>query len=349
VLAGVARALAAVARDGRRGFYEGEFGEGLVDLGAGEYEPIDLERGLAEWVDPVSLTAFDHELWTIPPNSQGYLTLAAAWIADRLDLPADPGDERWPHLLAEAARQVGYDRDDVLAETADPAALLSPDRLTPRLAGIDARHASARPSPGRRGDTIYLCAADAGGLGVSLIQSNAADFGAHVVERRTGIFLHNRGIGFSLAPGHPAEYGPGRRPPSTLSPALVTRPDGSWRAVLGTMGGDSQPQVVLQLLVRLLVHGEPPGAAVRAPRWVLANHGSAIGFSTWRDRDSLGVDLEGDAPPAWLEGLRRRGHRVRVRPALDHGFGHAHVIETNGATFAGMADPRAGSGAALGY
>ena len=28
-----------------------------------------------------------------------------------------------------------------------------------------------------------------------------------------------------------------------------------------------------------------PGTAISAPRWVLANHGSAIGFSTWRDLD----------------------------------------------------------------
>src|SRR5437868_9919231 len=57
-------------------------------------------------------------------------------------------------------------------------------------------------------------------MGVSLIQSNAAGFGANIAEPSSGIFLQNRGLGFSLAPGHPAEYGPARRPPSTLSPAL---------------------------------------------------------------------------------------------------------------------------------
>ena len=346
---GVARALAAVASDGRQGFYEGEFGAGLLELGAGEYEPSDFESSLAGWVDPLGLDAFDHRLWTIPPNSQGYLTLAGAWVADRLTLPADPGDELWAHLLVEAARQVGHDRDAVLSETADGSALLAPDRLAPRLAAVDPEHMTALPQSARAGDTIYLCAADADGMGVSLIQSNAADFGAHLVEPRTGIFLHNRGIGFSLIPDHPAEYAPGRRPPSTLSPALVTRPDGSWRAVLGTMGGDSQPQVVLQLLARLLHAGEPPGAAISAPRWVLANHGSAIGFSTWRDPASLGVDVEGHAPPTWVEGLARRGHTVRTRSPLDHGFGHAHLIESKGGTYGGLADPRAGAGAASGY
>jgi gamma-glutamyltranspeptidase len=82
---------------------------------------------------------------------------------------------------------------------------------------------------------------------------------------------------------------------------------------------------------------------------VLANHGSSIGFSTWDDVGSLGVDVEGNAPAGWINGLERRGHTVRVRSALDLGFGHAHAIETDGYTLAGMADPRAGAGAAIGY
>src|SRR5205823_1054699 len=75
-------------------------------------------------------------------------------------------------------------------------------------------------------------------MGVSLIQSNASGWGAHIVEPATRIFLQDRGIGFTLEPGHPAEYGPRRRPPHTLSPALVTTADGKLRMVLGTMGGD---------------------------------------------------------------------------------------------------------------
>jgi gamma-glutamyltranspeptidase/glutathione hydrolase len=346
---GVARALAAIASEGRVGFYGGEFGDGLVEIGAGEYDPDDLERPLADWVEPVALSAWGHQLWTVPPNSQGYLTLATAWLAEQVGLPDAPDDERWAHLLVEAARQAGHDRDTVLYEGADGDALLATGRLAARRDAINPDRVSPLPFPARHGDTIYLCAVDGSGMGISLIQSNAADFGAHIVEPRTGIFLHNRGIGFTLEPGHPAEYAPGRRPPSTLSPALVTRPDGSLRAVLGTMGGDSQPQVVSQLLARLLLAGQHPGTAVSAPRWVLANHGSSIGFSTWSDHGALGVDVEANAPDGWISGLQRRGHAVRVRGVLDHGFGHAHAIETDGHTLAGMADPRAGAGAAIGY
>ena len=116
------------------------------------------------------------------------------------------------------------------------------------------------------GDTTHLCALDADGLGVSLTQSNALDFGSHLIEPATGVFLHNRGVGFSLVPGHPAELAPGRRPPHTLSPMLVTTPDGALTHLVGAMGGDAQPQIIVQLLARLLHAGHDPARAVTAPR-----------------------------------------------------------------------------------
>ena len=49
----------------------------------------------------------------------------------------------------------------------------------------------------------------------------------------------------------------------------VTDDDVAFEAVLGTMGGDAQPQILLQLLARVLAGGEQPGAAMEAPRWML--------------------------------------------------------------------------------
>lgn len=346
---GTARALGAIIAEGRDGFYGGEFGDGLLRLGRGEYTTGDLDAANADWVEPLGLRAWDHDVWTVPPNSQGYLALAGAWLAEHCALPVDPVEEVWPHLLVEAARQAGYDRPEVLHEAADGAPLIAPSRLAPRRDAIDAHRASGLPAPAGSGDTIHLATADADGMAVSLIQSNAADFGCHLVEPATGTFLHNRGIGFSLVPGHPAEYGPRRRPPSTLSPCLVTRPDGSLRAVLGTMGGDGQPQVVLQLLARLLRAGQPPGTVIAAPRWVLKPRRDSIGFDTWADPAAVGVDIERRAADDWLEPLQRRGHDVRVGAAFDHAMGHAHLIEATAGGWAGASDPRAGSGAAVGY
>lgn len=414
---GTARALEAIAAHGRDGFYGGEFGRALLELGAGEYSPADLETPIARWVEPVRATAFGCELWTVPPPSQGYLTLASAWIADRLDfglpptgtppasagaagavsageaLPASGGpappasagaaDGRWAHLLVEAASMAAYDRHQVLHEGAEGRILVHPTRLAPRrddidparaaniavpaglgragalgradpdatgdpaAAGLDVPVAPAGPAcTADPGDTTYLCAVDADRMAVSLINSNASGFGAHLVAGDTGIFLHDRGIGFSLEPGHPALYGPGRRPPHTLAPALVTRPDGALRMVLGTMGGDSQPQILLQLLHRILKLGQSPGAAVSAGRWALAPVGDADGFSTWRPGNRRKVLIE-DPTSGWAPELAALGHAVEEAP--DAGFGHAHAIEATAAgTLAAAADPRALIAAATG-
>jgi gamma-glutamyltranspeptidase/glutathione hydrolase len=229
---GVARALDDIATEGRAGFYEGAFGEGLLALGHGEYAAADLARSQAEWAEPLVLEAWGHRLWTVPPPSQGYLTLAGAWIAQGLPLPDNPDDPRWAHLLVEVARHAAFDRVDMLHEHADGRALLDPTRLALRRASVDPGRAAVLGGAYDPGGTVYLGAIDSNRMGVSLIQSNAAGFGAHIVEPTTGIFLQNRGIGFSLQPGHPAEYGPGRRPPHTLSPALVTTTDNRLHTVI---------------------------------------------------------------------------------------------------------------------
>ncbi|MEZ5230980.1 MAG: gamma-glutamyltransferase, partial [Acidimicrobiales bacterium] len=104
---GIARSLRAIAADGRSAWYEGEFGDELIELGRGLYSAADLARLQADWVEPTVADAWGHHLWTAPPNSQGYLSLAGAVIANGLDLPDDPDDPRWAHLLIEAAKQAG--------------------------------------------------------------------------------------------------------------------------------------------------------------------------------------------------------------------------------------------------
>jgi gamma-glutamyltranspeptidase/glutathione hydrolase len=233
----------------------------------------------------------------------------------------------------------------VLFDGADGAALLDPARLAERRAAIDpARRTSPRAGPGASGDTIHLCVADGEGGAVSLIQSNADGWGARLAVPGTGVLLHDRGIGFSLEAGHPAEMAAGRIPPHTLSPASVTAPDGRVAAVLGTMGGDLQPQVVLQLLARLLRHGEPPGDAVSSPRWIL----NGAGFSSWTGALPDLVALEDGAPGRWGEGLLRRGHRIARLPAGAK-VGHAQVLALGGGVLAGAADPRAATGSTAGF
>lgn len=339
---GVATALREIASGGREAFYLGAFGDGLQRMGDGWYATDDLSRPTSEWMTPLRRQAWGVDLWTVPPNSQGYLTLGAAVLADRVGIPTDSGSESWAHVLVEAAKSAGHDRPDVLHQGADGEALLD------SIAGRDVSLASASRLGvrTRNGDTTYLCTTDGNGMGVSLIQSNASGFGSWLVEPHTGINLHNRGLGFSLDRGHPAELAPGARPPHTLSPALATR-GSDLVSVFGTMGGDAQPQILLQLAARLFAHGESPAAAIHAPRWVL--DGESTGFDTWTSASGPQVVLEGHCPPEWDAALEARGHRVRRIAPYDSAFGHAQCIvrDTEG-FWTGAADPRARVASAAG-
>lgn len=336
---GAARTLRAIASGGARAFYGGEFGDGLLRLGNGHYQASDLDSARAEWVAPLRLDAFGHGIWSIPAPSQGYLFLAALGVAETLDLPDDPNDAQWAHLLIEATTAVSYDRPALLHDDADLAALIP--SLVSRATMVDPSLASPRPAPISEGDTTYLCTTDRDGMGVSLINSNASGFGSLLVEPSTGINLHNRGLGFSVQEGHPAEVAPGRKPPHTLCPSVITRKDGSLYSVLGTMGGDAQPQIVLQIIIRMLRNKQSrfPWDTVDAGRFAL--RGPKTGFDTWTSGSTPVVNVEGHAPDDWATGLADRGHAVERRGRFDSGFGHAHaIVVRDDGTMAGGADSR---------
>jgi gamma-glutamyltranspeptidase/glutathione hydrolase len=98
--------------------------------------------------------------------------------------------------------------------------------------------------------------------------------------------------------------------------------DGRPSLVFGTMGGDAQVQVHLQILARILVAGQDPAQAVSAPRWRIYP-------------DALRAEA----------GLPDIGAQPLAVPDL---AGHAHVIQVRHGHLAAAFDPRS-DGAALGY
>jgi gamma-glutamyltranspeptidase/glutathione hydrolase len=218
--------------------------------------------------------------------------------------------------------------------TVDPAELFSDPWAARRRDAIDPEHASARPPvPAADGGTIYLCAADRDGMLVSLIQSNFSAAGSGVHVHDWGINLQNRGSSFRLEPGHPNAMGPSKLPMHTLIPALALRDGAPW-LVFGTMGGHGQAQTHLQLLVRMVLDGEDPQAAIDAPRFAV-------------DPATATLAVESRFAPEVLDDLRRRGHELLVGRAYDDGMGHAHAIELLRPGYRAASDPRA-EGAALG-
>ena len=333
----LAATLRLVADGGRAAFYEGPVGRGIVTATGGVVTRGDLALAQAEWVDPVGARIHGRDAWTIPPNSQGYLTFAALIVAASTGAGADPDDPAAQHALIEASRAVASERDDLVTDPATaplpPDRLLDPARLAGYTAAIsDGAAAGWGRSRGVPGGTAYLCTRDGDGMGVSLIQSNFHDVGSGLVAGDTGVFLHNRGAGFTLTRDHPNELAPHRRPLHTLSPTLWTDA-GGLRLLLGTRGGHYQPQILAQVASHRLAAGLTLPDAVDAPRWVVDRSAG----------DGWTVSVESRMPGAVVEGLRRRGHPVVVTGARQSDWGPVAAIEIGAA-----ADRRSGGGIACG-
>ena len=320
---------------------------------SGEYEDYTMlvlppnTQGIAQLQLFEMSKAFD--LAEMGHNSAAYLhtliemkKLAFAdrdqWAADPdfSDIPLD--DLLDPDYLAGRAGMVdpgeaAEGREPGVAPTAMAAraegtgsALRARSALSGRTGASGATRAD-RSAADDSGDTVYLTAVDQWGNAVSWIQSLFAGFGSGLLEPETGVVLHNRGALFNLEAGHPNIIAPGKRPYHTLTPMMALHGDGSFAFTLGTPGGDSQPQSLIQIVNNLVLFGMTPQAAIEAPRF--------------RSYGGLGVAFEDRVDASVLEALEALGHEVEVVHGWTATFGGAHMILCDPAgTLTAASDPR---------
>ena len=339
----LADSLRAIAKGGRDAYYGGPIGEEIaraIQAVGGVMTADDIAAHRGDWVEPISTTYADVEVATIPPNSQGITALMALNVLSILDWPIGaPLSADRLHAQIEAVKVAWSERDRCIADPdrglADPSVLLSREHalwLASRLSPDRAQRFVPANPPG--GGTVYLCAADADGMMVSLIESNYMGFGSGIMGGSTGIMLQNRGAYFSLDPDHPNSLAPRSRTLHTLMPGMLLR-NGRAEVAFGAMGGDGQPQTMVQLVTGLVDDGLDPQAIVDRPRWVA--QAEAVGQPLGPVTIEVGVDDEAVA------GLRTRGHEVDSieRSPL---MGWAQVIRRlPDSSYEAGADPRADS------
>jgi gamma-glutamyltranspeptidase/glutathione hydrolase len=342
----LAATLRAIAEGGRDAYYGGPIGEEIaraIQAAGGVMTADDIAAHRGDWVEPISTGYRGLEVATIPPNSQGITALMALNLLSTLDWPMDSRIARL-HAQIEAIKVAWSERDRCVADPdrglADPAQLLSDEHarwLASRMSPEEAHRYTPTNPPG--GGTIYLCAADGDGMMVSLIESNYMGFGSGIMGGSTGIMLQNRGAYFSLDPSHPNALAPRSRTLHTLMPGMLLR-NGRAEVALGAMGGDGQPQTMVQLVTGLLDDGLDPQAVVDRPRWVVAAEGPG---------QPLGpINLESDGWDATSVGaLEALGHRAALIEPRTPATGWAQVIRRlPDGSYEGGADPRADSVAA---
>jgi gamma-glutamyltranspeptidase / glutathione hydrolase len=324
-LAGV---LTAVAAAGVDSFYSGEFSDRFArecSAAGGVITAADLAAHQSLWQTPLSVPFYDHDVWTMPPNSYG-----PTLLLQLIDLQAmgigtiDPNDVAFVDAGIEARRRA----------YAAAAPWIADPGLAEASASAFIGDAAARGRydvPGDRGAepldrcTTNAIVVDETGLAVSLVESVSAPWGAGVVVPGTGILLNNRIAGFNRDPAHPNALAPGKRPANTLAPCIVTR-DGALAIALGTPGTVGQTCTLAQVLARMLARGESAAEAAAAPRWSVDFEGSPVVEDT----------MEAGLRAAVLA----RHPSARVMPAGWISFGSIKLAAVSGMGYEGVADYR---------
>lgn len=303
--------FAALRSGGPEAFYSGDLAEGIVDYLRSHESPLtvdDFGEFQPEIQAPLSVEVGKLTVLTSPPNSQGFLLLRALSMVREHGI-GDPVGEGMGELLRIFHRGNAV-RDAALAD--------------PRFADIDVAAMLDGPSGGQtgprpgaaRGDTVGISVVDGEGYAVSLIQSVYHAFGSGLIDPKTGVLFHNRGCGFSLDPASPNVIAPRKRPAHTLMPAMTLR-HGSLRHVLSTMGGQGQPQILGQILLRAL-RGASAIESVAAPRAIVGAQSGEAGPDS--------VLVEADLAAGALASIRRAGFTPTEVPALTESLGQANVV-----------------------
>jgi len=188
-----------------------------------------------------------------------------------------------------------------------------------------------------------MTAADSDGNMISLIQSNYAGWGSHIVPGGLGFPMQNRGQSFALAEAHRNRLEPHKRPFHTIIPAFMTK-EGRPVWSFGVMGGDFQPQGHAQVVMNVVDFGMSPQQAGEQPRLRHVGSSSPAGKIV---RGGGSLQFEHSFAESVKEKLAGMGHDVTDSEGA-HGGYQSIWREEDPRRYFGGSDPRK-DGMAAGY
>jgi gamma-glutamyltranspeptidase/glutathione hydrolase len=351
----LARTLTDIARHGPQAFYRGSAAKALVATMRkykGLISPEDLERYEAKLRLPLvgHFRGFDI-LCPPPPSGGGTMLIEMLNILDPMDLEA-PNSSPSIHLIAETMRRAYADRAAYLGDadfSTVPVAGLTSPRYAAELreqilqSSPDSPVRPGQPQSFEPGATTHFSVVDSEGNAVANTYTLNGWFGCGVTVEGAGFLLNNEMDDFAAKPGSPNMFGlvqgeansiaPHKRPLSSMTPTIVTR-DGKVRLVLGSPGGGTIVNTVLQVVLNVLVYKMDVLQAVTSPRF----HDQWIPDRLEFERVGFSADT--------LDKLQQAGYPVSFRDNI--GDCEAIEIDPDSGWRFGASDPRA-DGKAVGY
>jgi gamma-glutamyltranspeptidase/glutathione hydrolase len=383
----LASTLKTIAQQGQSGFYAGPIAKSIVDeivkCGGmmtlddfGKYQPMISE--------PLHGSYRGYEILSAPPPHSGVTIIEALNILANSDLRklgyyASSAESF--HLLAETVRRAYADRTSFLAdprfEYVPVKGLISREFAKTRFADISMtavspaeyrkttsgtpaefdvnemspvgadslrkpvksdtlrlRKALDREAPREPagGHTTQISVMDHNGTMVSLTQTLGTFFGSAVTA--SGVLLNN-GMSNFASTARVNTVQPNKQPRSSISPSVLLK-DGKPFMVAGSPGSSRIPATVVTLIVNAVDYGLDVEKTNSAPRFLC-------------QRSDQFLSLEARFSTEAQEGMKKKGHQLRIYADFDLFFGGAQIIlvDSSGTMF-GSADPRRG-GTAMGY
>ncbi|MDB9903799.1 gamma-glutamyltransferase [Flavobacteriaceae bacterium] len=356
----LANTLTAIAKAGRKAFYEGEMAEKIASFiqeRGGFITTEDLANYEAVWRQPVIFNYKDLRIISMSPPSSGGVTMHQIFkMIEPYDIKSfGHNSPEAIQLFTEASRRAYADRNFFLGDPDySPIPLdviLSNAYLKKRMTNFsfDKATLSSEVSHGdvqiiESEETTHYSIVDQDGNAVSVTTTLNGAFGSKLYSEELGFFFNNEMDDFSAKAGVPNMFGligaeansiePGKRMLSSMTPTIVEKKGKLWM-VVGTPGGSTIITAVAQTILNAYEHGLSIQDAVNAPRF----------HHQWLP-DTVVFEPEGFSKST-LATLKEKGYLINEERSRIIGKVDAIRVLKSGQLEAG-ADPR-GDDAAVGF
>ena len=292
-----------------------------------------------------------------PPSSGGAVLIEILNILEGYELSKmNPSSSEKYHLLTEAMRRAFADRAEYMGDTdfvhVPIAGMIDKAYAARQRASINTDRASTsaeiragKPAGYESEETTHFTIVDADGNAVSNTYTLNGGFGSGATAKGTGFLLNNEMDDFAAKPGVPNAYGliqgernavaPRKRPLSAMTPTFVLRKDNTLWFAIGSPGGPTIIDTVLQTIINIVDYDMNIQQAIDAPR---IHH-------QWLPDEIVyePYGLSGDTVRALLS----RGHKLIEKPRY-MGDAQGIMIEEKTGVRLGASDPR-NDGTPVGY
>lgn len=356
----------------RDAFYKGSIAEKILAYSRennGLMEAGDLADYSCTEEPPVSVQFRDYTIKSAGPWCQGPVLLQTLNILDSFDLKVmGHNSSTYIHTITEALKIAYADREKFYG---DPkfvkvpiAGLLSKEYARKCAARIQASSCPEMPNFGNPWefndspmpkdfdmsyrtqqpnsaqndnlDTSYVAVVDKDGNCISAVPSDMS-FSGPVIPG-TGIVVSTRGSQSFVDEKHASSVAGGKRPRLTPAPFMVFKKDKPW-LIIGTPGGDTQCQTILQMFLNVTVFGMEIQAATEQPRFATFSYPNS--FAPHDYHPNL-LRIEARVGNQVITELLKRGHKVETWPgwAWKAGGVCAILLNDETKTLVAGADPR---------